>query len=270
MPPYDILPCKISEALLRNRSMRPLARFIFAVAFTTACLRADDLPAFRPALIGNGPDAVINRIDTKALLANGQKDAAVMFSCAVDKAGDVVTSVAYRGTPDSKLLEAETLRSLTNAKMIPAIYKKQPVGVFFYGTVLFRVVDGKPRLRILSNQETTELEREADFVGPQPVIGADSQFTGVHYRVEKTAVRVRGVVELAMNVSPTGELAGMSVATEDPPFLGFGSIAIEDFTGARFIPAFRDGKPVPCAVTLPVHYLPGIVIRADTNERPED
>ena len=249
--------------------MRFLARFILAFALTTACARADDAPVFRPALIGNTPDAIINRIDTKRLIADGQKDGIIMFSCAVDKSGAVVTSVAYRGTPETKLLETEVLRCLTNAKMIPAIYKRRAVGVFYYGTVVFSILDGKPRLRIFANQETTEIQREADFIGPQPVIGGDSQFTGIHYRVDKTAVRVRGLVELAINVSAAGELAGMSVATEDPPFLGFGTIAVEDFSGARFVPAFRDGQPVPCAVTIPLHYLPGIVIRADQNEQNE-
>src|SRR5205809_6423128 len=39
------------------------------------------LPEFRPALIGTGPDSLINRIDTADLIKKGQKDGAVMFSC---------------------------------------------------------------------------------------------------------------------------------------------------------------------------------------------
>jgi len=245
--------------------MRQLIQSIVILGLSLACVRAEDIPIFRPALIGSGPDAIINRLDTKALIAKGQKDAAIMFSCAIDKEGTVLASTAYRGTPESKLLETEVLRCLTNAKMIPAIYKKQNVGVFYYGTATFSVLQGKPRLRIFANQETEELKREADFVGPQPVIGGDSQFTGLHYPSDPTAVRVHGVVEVALNISAAGEMQGINVTTEDPPFLGFASLAVEDFTGARFIPAFRNGKPAACQITLPLHYLPGAVIRADAD-----
>jgi hypothetical protein len=46
----------------------------------------------------------------------------------------------------------------------------------------------------------------------------------------------------------------MKILSEKPPFLGFADAARGDFRNARFIPAFRDGKPVACDVTLPVLY----------------
>ena len=44
--------------------------------------------------------------------------------------------------------------------MIPAVRDHQPIAVVFYGTVLFEVVDNKPRLRIFSNQEESELKKK--------------------------------------------------------------------------------------------------------------
>jgi hypothetical protein len=38
--------------------------------------------------------------------------------------------------------------------------------------------------------------------------------------------------------------------------VGFRRAAAEDFRVASFIPAFRDGKPVECSITLPVYYEP--------------
>jgi len=35
----------------------------------------------RPALIGGGPEALINLIDTKKLVEKGQRDGLVMFKC---------------------------------------------------------------------------------------------------------------------------------------------------------------------------------------------
>jgi TonB family protein len=214
------------------------------------------LPELRPALIGTAPNALINTIDTADLIKKGQKEAAVMFSCLVAPTGDVVRSGAYRGTRGSELLEQELLKRLVKAKLIPAIHNHQPVIAIFYGTVKFAVVNGKPRLRIFANQQLDELDKETDFIDPQPYVGQDSKFTGVHYPETGSAVALSGVVELALNVDATGNLKNMEVVSEEPPLLGFGDAAISDFTGAKFIPAFRGGQPVESNVKIPVYYKP--------------
>src|SRR6266567_2112740 len=167
-----------------------------------------NLPIYRPVLLGTGPDALINRIDSAGLIKQGQKDAAIMFSSLVKKDGTVLSVSTYRGTPDSKLLEQEILKRLSaaaNPKFIPAIYNHIPVDAIYYGTVIFAIVDGKPRLRIFSNQEREELAKESDFIGPQPFWGADSKFNGFHFPTKDTApVKVDGSVELELKVDATG------------------------------------------------------------------
>lgn len=226
----------------------------------TSSPKAKEIPLYRPALLGSGPDALINRIDTQDLLKKGQKDAAVMFTCSVKKTGEIAWSGTYRGTPNSQLLEQEVLKRLnpaTAAKFIPAIFNRRPVDAIYYGTATFAVVDGKPRLRIFSNQEASELEEENDFVGPQPFFGEESKFEGLHYPSKTDApVLVNGVAELRMRVEDDGILTAIMVLGEQPPFLGFGDAALRDFAKARFIPAFRDGRPTACEVTLPVYYRP--------------
>ena len=214
------------------------------------------LPEFRPALIGTGPDSLINRIDTADLIKKGQKHGAVMFSSLVAPTGDIVRSGAYRGTVGSELLEQELLKRLVNEKFVPAIHNHQPVIAIFYGTVTFAVVKGKPRLRIFANQQQDELKKETDFIDPQPYVGQDSKFTGLHYPETGSAVAVTGVVELALNVDAMGNLQSMQVVSEEPPLLGFGNAAVSDFTGAKFIPAFRNGQPTECTVKIPVYYKP--------------
>src|SRR5436305_12220352 len=200
------------------------------------------LPMYRPALLGTGPDSLINRIDTAGLIKQGQKDAAIMFSCSVKKDGSVLSVSTYRATPDSKLLEQEVLKRLSvasNPKFIPAVYNHLPVDAVYYGTVTFMLVDGKPRLRIFSNQEREELAKESDFVGPQPFWGGDSGFTGFHYPSKDDApVQVDGSAELEIKVDATGALQDLKLVSEQPPFLGFGETAFGDFAKARFIPAF--------------------------------
>jgi TonB family protein len=227
-------------------------------ATATASGRTTELPMFRPVLIGQGPTALINRIDEQDLVRKGQKDALIMFMCAVKKDGGVAWSATYRGTPDSDFLKQELQKRISpasNPRFIPAVHDHQPVDAIYYGTVAFRVVYGKPRLRIFSNQEAGELEKEHDFIGPQPFFGDGSGFTGFHYPpMESGRVQVDGKVELKMKVDATGNLQKINVVSEEPHLLGFGDAALKDFRDAKFIPAFRDGKPVECEVTLPVFY----------------
>jgi hypothetical protein len=214
------------------------------------------LPQYRPALLGTGPFSVINRIDTQGLIRKGQKDATLNFCCSVTKTGEIADSWVYRATPESSALEQDVLFCLDTAVFVPAIYNHQPVNVLFFGTVSFKVVNGKPRLRIFANQEKEELKNENDFVGPQPFVGRDSKFEGLHYPNDVLTASVSGLVELGMKIDGDGNLKELKLVSEYPPLAGFGRAAAEDFRVARFIPAFRNGKPVECNITLPVYYSP--------------
>lgn len=218
--------------------------------------RGPKLPEVRPALIGTAPNSLINTIDTADLIKKGQKEAAVMFSCLVAPTGQVVRSGAYRGTRGSELLEQELLKRLPTARFIPAVHNHQPVIAVFYGTVKFAVANGKPRLRIFANQQLEEVDKETDFIDPQPYVGQDSKFTGLHYPETGSMVAVTGVVELALKVDAKGNLTNLQVLSEEPPLLGFGGAALSDFSGAKFVPAFRNGQPVESSVKIPVYYKP--------------
>jgi hypothetical protein len=200
-------------------------------------------PQFRPAVLGTGPDSLVNKIDTKELMKQGQKDGAVMFCSLTAKDGQLVQNRTYRGMPGTAALEAEVLKRLNEARVAPAIYNHQPVEVLIYGTVIYSVSDGKPRLRIVLHQDPLELKKESDFIGPQPVFGGDSKFTGLDYPQIDHPVKVTGIVDLRLRIDAQGNLQEMGVVSEEPPLLGFGQAALNDFEGAKFIPAFRDGDP---------------------------
>jgi hypothetical protein len=214
------------------------------------------LPLYRPAVLGTGPLSVINRMDTQDLISRGQKDATLMFCCSVKRNGEIAHTWIYRQSPESSALEAEAFRCLDTAVFVPAIYNHQTVHVLFYGTISFKIVNGKPRLRIFANQEAEELKKESDFVGPQPFAGRDSKFEGLHFPNDGAGAPITGLVELAVKVDAAGNMKELRLISEYPPLAGFGRAAAEDFRVARFIPAFRDGKPVECSITLPVYYEP--------------
>jgi hypothetical protein len=213
-------------------------------------------PRFRPAVLGSGPDSLVNQIDTQDLIKKGQKEGAIMFCCRIATTGNVVWYSTYLPVPGSALLEEEVRKRLDKARLAPAIYEHKLVEVLFYGTVFFSVVDGKPKLHIFANQEAAELKAANDFIGPQPVIGADSKFTGLHYPRERMPVLLKGFVRIALKVDVEGNMRDLQAVSEEPPLLGFAQTAITDFTGAKFIPAFRDGDPVESSVLLPVPYEP--------------
>ncbi|PYL05231.1 MAG: hypothetical protein DME32_00220 [Verrucomicrobia bacterium] len=58
--------------------------FLLVIVFALKC-SAEDLPMYRPALIGTSPEAIIDRIDENLLLKAGQKKALMMFFALVDK-----------------------------------------------------------------------------------------------------------------------------------------------------------------------------------------
>jgi TonB family protein len=251
---------------LRNAHMRGLTFWLIRLSIVTAVsgqvtevpsTKTAELPPLRPILIGHGPNALIDRIDAQGLAAKGQKDALIMFVCAVRKSGEVEWSQLFGGTPESRALQEELARRLSPASEVrfsPAVYNHQPVDAIYYGTITFAVLNGKPRLRIFSNQERPELEAEHDFIGPQPFFGGLSTFDGFHYPNASTPVTVDGFVQVALKIDMDGNLQDAQIVSEEPPLLGFGNAALSDFRGAKFIPAFRDGKPVACNVTLPVIY----------------
>lgn len=80
------------------------------------------LPKYRPALLGFGPDSVINRMDTAALIRDGQKDGSMYFCSAVNKFGEILDTWTYKQSPDSLLLERELVRCLDQARFVPAVY----------------------------------------------------------------------------------------------------------------------------------------------------
>ncbi len=239
--------------------MRGLVFLCMTSLFLSATFLAEaglPLPRFRPAVLGSGPDSLVNQIDTQDLLKKGQKDGAIMFCCRVATTGNVTWYRTYLPVPGSDLLEQEVRKRLDKARLAPAIYEHKPVEVLFYGTVFFSVVDGKPLLHLFANQEAAELKAANDFIDPQPIIGADSKFTGLHYPRERMTVFVKGLVRLALKVDAAGNLQSLQAVSEEPPLLGLAQAALTDFTGAKFIPAFRDGDPVECSSLLPVRYEP--------------
>lgn len=236
------------------RRIVPFLSLLFFLGVAVVAHGQGARPQFRPAVLKSGAESLVNRINVEELLQKGQKDGAVMFCAAVSKTGEVANSWTYRGTPGTDELEQEIVKQLQTVKFTPAIYNHQPVDVLLFATVVFS--DAKPHLRILLNQDPKELKEANDFIGPQPVVGGDSKFSGLHLPPASTPVMLTAFVGLEIQVDARGNLKQLQALNEEPPLLGFADAALSDFRDAKFIPAFRDGDPTEIQTILPVCYKP--------------
>ncbi len=170
-------------------------------------------PRFRPALIGNGPNALINLIDTKKLVEKGQRDGLLMFTCLVPVDGRVRHYYIYRTTPGSKLLKEEAGTALLRSHFTPAIYNGQRTEVFVIGTVVLLMADGKPHLRIYMNQNHDDVAKGNDFIAPQLVENSPDWGAGrYHPAAYKAAVNGKNsLVVLSVTADANGNQKDLTV-----------------------------------------------------------
>src|SRR6266404_970878 len=148
---------------------KTLVTILLAAAFGHTSLCAESLPDKRPALVGNGPKSLVNLINGKHVMGRGLQHGALFFMARIDPNGFPSYSRVWGTLKETEALRDEARERLAEARFMPAVYNNRRVYAWFYGTVAFSVVDGKPHLRVFANQEISELEKETDFIGPQPI-----------------------------------------------------------------------------------------------------
>jgi TonB family protein len=235
-------------ARLRRSILAAIAIYLASASGRFSAL-AEALPDMRPALVGSGKDALVNLINTKRLLEQGQDHAALFFCCVVQPNGQAYGGYVYSETPGAEKLRAEVLRCLDKAIFIPAVYNHRVTYASFSGTVFFSVHDAKPRLRIFANQEKAELKQESDFIDPQPI-----DVPGHHYDLPKYPLKawanddVPAVVETILSIDASGKLTEAKVIRATPPDKAFEEATLKMIKEYTFLPAFRNGRPVACTV----------------------
>jgi hypothetical protein len=236
-----------------------IAGAIFFVPFGAV---AESLPDMRPALVGSGRNSLVNLIDTQALMKRGQQHGAVLFRCLVPPTGQPAYQVVYGGTPNSEILRQEVKNKLLygDARFIPAVYNHGNTFAWFYGTVTFSVIDGKPHLRVYANQEKSELAQGSDFISPQSIYVSGHVYNSVPRRKYAfgswASEDVPGTVELEITVTTDGKLKEIHVVSENPSGKGYGQHAIEDMKEFTWLPAYKNGRPVEMPTHLAFTFLP--------------
>jgi hypothetical protein len=232
------------------RSSVKISAAIIAAFLCTASVQAEELPAIRPALIGSGPGSLVNLIDAQALFQKGQRDAWVMFECAVLADGVARGSDFFTASPNSNLLQNEIRKRLRQTRFIPAVYNHKRTWSWFAGTVLFAVKDGRPHLRIYANQDLDVIKSGTDFVAPQ-MIDVPTNYYLNFPKTPTAAVRddAAGVVKVRHSVDANGKTTNVEVISE-PPGLQTGEYLKKALPRLDFTPGYRNGKPTATTYTL--------------------
>lgn len=219
-----------------------------SILLSTAALTHADI---RPALVGNGPKALVNQINTKKVAAKTPQGGIVMFECFIDEKGRPHGgATTYRGSGDFKALAAEVRDATDRSVFIPAMFNGKPIAVYFVGTAVFVNVDGTPHLRIFANQNSDDIKGMTDFIAPQLIAGT-ADWEAAKPDLERARVLMRsGITELSVSVDLNGSLKGMRVVSEDPPDFSFGRAALKEYSHARFTPGYRNGKPTECTFSF--------------------
>ena len=217
---------------------------------------AEDLPEMRPALMGSGSKALVNLIDTQHLIQRGQGHSACDFYCLVAQNGHVASSRVYGSLPNSQKLKEEVRRRIGDARFIPAVYNHRHILAWFSGTILFDVVDGKPHLRIFANQELSELLKRSDFIAPQQIYIPNQHYDYVPYPGRSQwSDDPPALVEVSITVDAAGNLTDCHVKKQTPAGDRFGENALKIVRQRKYLPAFRNGKPVESTTVEPLYYV---------------
>ena len=234
-------------------SSTSLSCFIVAAVaiFAAANVSAEELPEKRPAMVGSGPGSLVNLIDTQGLFQKGQRDAWVMFDCAVDGSGLAYGSDFFTASPDAGLLKNEVRRRLQRqARFIPAIYNHKRTYAWFSGTVVFIVANGKPHLRIYANQDLDEIKRGTDFVAPQFVHIPNRDYLNMpKFPTAAGGDYAAGVVKLRHSVDADGKTTDVQVISE-PQGYGMGDYLKKALPRVGFLPGYRNGRATASTYTL--------------------
>lgn len=200
---------------------------------------------FRPALVGNGPNALINLIDPQKA-ARGRSDAMVMFSCVISPDGRALGALMYRASAHAKALTNEVKASLDRCRFLPALYNGKAVPIEFDGTAMLFMAAGTPHLRIFAHQNLDELKNQQDFIAPQLIWGTDDWGTAKRMIERGRTVLENGAVDVLIDVDTNGFVKGIKIVSERPRGYDYGAATVKEYQNARFIPGFRHGRAVSC------------------------
>ena len=235
---------------------------LIAVSLIAARLASAENPEMRPALVGNGPNSLVNLISGKHVMERGFQHGALYFMARIDPNGFPSYSKIWGETDKIKPLRDEVHERLAEARFIPAVYHHQHVYAWLFGTVAFTSTGGKPHLRVFANQELSELEKESDFIAPQEI-----WLPGKNYDYAKwkdpfgswSTDDKAGSPNVSLTVDASGQVKDAHLESLPPGTTQAHADAELLIIRQRlYLPAYRNGKPVESTTHPKLYFVPGL------------
>lgn len=246
-----------------NVTPRLAKTFLALMAITLgigSSLRAESLPDMRPALVGNGPKSLVNLINAKHVMERGLQHGALFFMARIDPNGFPSYSRIWGAVDQIKPLRDEVRERLAEARFIPAVYNHQHVYAWLYGTVAFSSTDGKPHLRVFANQELSELQKESDFIAPQPIWlpGKIYDYATLKNPFGSWMTEDKpGVADMLVTVDASGQIKDLRLEHVEPADKqSYGEEAVKLVRQRMYLPAYRNGKPVDSTTHVKFYFIP--------------
>jgi TonB family protein len=226
---------------MHSRWQLPACSVFFGLVFATFAQPQDQPIHMRPATIGTNKNSLPVLLKYPAAAAKKKISASVRLTCRVDHEGKVQQFWARNSSPDSKPLVEEVNRAAKLARFEPAILAGKTVGVEMEFEVDFGYSSdgGKVSITELSAAQGT---RAAEGYTPaQRLLTCDPVplYPVRMFKARKTA-------RLHMNycIDTDGIVKDIVVTEESPAPTEFSACLTAWLEQLRFIPPFRDGKPV--------------------------
>lgn len=196
----------------------------------------------QPATVGQGEGSFSKYIHFPEDAQAAKLDSAVQFYCDVSSEGVVESTYAVLGKQDEFKKAVRT--ALDWGHFTSATVDGKPTPVYLGGTVLFMHQDGQRVIVIsLATADRARVGKLARYVQPQLIGGLRRRLEAAESRNE-TQLPNQGGAEVLAKISERGDFLSSSIVAEAPKEIGLGEFLTGSLKGARFTPAYQDGKPV--------------------------
>ncbi len=195
----------------------------------------------RPALIGTNANSLAALIKYPSATLESGKSASVRLDCRIDHEGKVVQFWVYNSTPDSKPFVEEVRSAVKLARFEPAIFGGKAVGVEMDLEIEFIQSADGGKVSMTEINATQNLRAEDGYVPPQRLLSCDPvpRYPLNLFRSGKGAR-----LHMSYCIDTDGVVKDIVVTEDAPAPTEFAANLTAWLEQLRFIPPFRDGKPV--------------------------
>ena len=205
----------------------------------------------RPAMLATGGGSVAAYLHYPPKAKAKKDEAAIPFYCEVGADGKPAF-ISLFGPEDKTEFRVALLKALDNGRFQPAMSGGKAVPVLLGGTAFFMFRSNEPIMAIsLSTADREKTAALDNYIQPQ-MLTSNLEFrrklwhaqydSDIHPRAGMSPVYPRAAV--LAQVDAQGNVVSTKIIAESPPGIGYGPLLAKGFQGAKFIPAFSNGKPV--------------------------